>query len=38
MVDAGKNPVINVTAVTMRGDAIFKNVQNGTEVEVCVYH
>jgi len=35
---AGKNPVLHVTAVTMRGDAIFKNVQNGTEVEGCVYH
>lgn len=35
---AGMNPIVNVKAVTMRGDAIFKNVQNGTEVEGCVYH
>ncbi|MFQ5850652.1 MAG: UbiD family decarboxylase [Candidatus Binatia bacterium] len=35
---AGKNPVLRVTAVTMRGDAIFKNIQNGSEVEGCVYH
>ncbi len=35
---SGKNPVLNVTAVTMRGDAIFKNIQNGAEVEGCVYH
>lgn len=35
---AGKNPVLHITAVTMRHDAIFKNVQNGTEVEGCVYH
>jgi len=35
---AGKNPVLRVNAVTMRGDAIFKNIQNGAEVEGCVYH
>lgn len=35
---SGKNPVFNVTAITMRRDAIFKNVQNGSEVEGCVYH
>jgi 2,5-furandicarboxylate decarboxylase 1 len=35
---AGMNPIVNIKAVTMRGDAIFKNVQNGTEVEGCVYH
>jgi len=35
---AGKNPVLKITAVTMRGDAIFKNIQNGAEVEGCVYH
>jgi UbiD family decarboxylase len=32
------NPIVNINAVTMRHDAIFKNVQNGTEVEGCVYH
>ena len=35
---AGMNPIVNIKAVTMRHDAIFKNVQNGTEVEGCVYH
>jgi len=35
---AGMNPVLNIKAVTMRHDAIFKNVQNGAEVEGCVYH
>ncbi|MCL5959225.1 MAG: UbiD family decarboxylase [Chloroflexi bacterium] len=34
----GKNPVIEFQAITMRKDAIFKNVQNGSEVEGCVYH
>lgn len=35
---AGMNPIVQIKAVTMRGDAIFKNIQNGTEVEGCVYH
>jgi len=35
---SGMNPIVNIKAVTMRADAIFKNVQNGTEVEGCVYH
>ncbi|HWO43694.1 MAG TPA: UbiD family decarboxylase [Candidatus Eisenbacteria bacterium] len=35
---AGMNPIVNIKAVTMRRDAIFKNVQNGSEVEGCVYH
>jgi 2,5-furandicarboxylate decarboxylase 1 len=35
---SGMNPIVNIKAITMRGDAIFKNVQNGTEVEGCVYH
>lgn len=35
---SGMNPIVNIKAVTMRHDAIFKNVQNGTEVEGCVYH
>ncbi len=34
----GQNPIVNIKAITMRNDAIFKNVQNGTEVEGCVYH
>jgi len=34
----GKNPVIEFQAITMRKDAIFKNIQNGSEVEGCVYH
>lgn len=35
---AGKNPIVQIKAISMRHDAIFKNVQNGTEVEGCVYH
>lgn len=35
---SGTNPIVNIKAVTMRHDAIFKNVQNGAEVEGCVYH
>src|ERR1044071_1012913 len=35
---SGMNPVVHIKAVTMRADAIFKNIQNGTEVEGCVYH
>ncbi len=35
---AGKNPVMEFQAITMRKDAIFKNIQNGSEVEGCVYH
>ena len=35
---SGQNPIVNIKAITMRHDAIFKNVQNGTEVEGCVYH
>ncbi len=35
---SGKNPVFQINAVTMRHDAIFKNIQNGAEVEGCVYH
>lgn len=34
----GKNPVTRFHTLTMRHDAIFKNVQNGSEVEGCVYH
>src|SRR5213594_411512 len=35
---SGMNPIVSIKAITMRQDAIFKNVQNGTEVEGCVYH
>ncbi len=34
----GKNPVAEFQAVTRRQDAIFKAVQNGSEVEGCVFH
>ena len=34
----GKNPVAEFQAVTRRADAIFKAVQNGSEVEGCVFH
>jgi 2,5-furandicarboxylate decarboxylase 1 len=34
----GKNPVIEISAITMRKDAIFKNLQNGSETEGCMFH
>ncbi len=34
----GNNPVIEYTAITRRKDAIYKAIQNGSEVEGCVYH
>lgn len=34
----GKNPVAEFQALTRRADAIFKAVQNGSEVEGCVFH
>lgn len=34
----GKNPVIEYSALTRRRDAIFKAIQNGSEVEGCVFH
>jgi len=34
----GKNPVIEFDCMTRRKDAIFKNIQNGSEVEGCVFH
>ncbi len=34
----GKNPVIEFQAVTMRKDAIYKNLQNGSEMEGCIFH
>jgi 2,5-furandicarboxylate decarboxylase 1 len=35
---SGDNPVIEYTAITRRHDAIYKAIQNGSEVEGCVYH
>lgn len=35
---SGENPVIEYTAITRRHDAIYKAIQNGSEVEGCVYH
>ena len=34
----GKNPVIRVDRLMMRKDAIYKEIQNGSEVEGCCYH
>ena len=34
----GKNPVVHYTCMTRRHDAIFKNLQNGSEMEGCVFH
>lgn len=34
----GHNPRVVVERVTMRGDAIFKNLQNGSEMEGCLFH
>ncbi|MBW7850801.1 MAG: UbiD family decarboxylase [Rhodospirillales bacterium] len=34
----GKNPVVEYTCMTTRRDAIFKNLQNGSEMEGCVFH
>ncbi|MBI4627191.1 MAG: UbiD family decarboxylase [Candidatus Rokubacteria bacterium] len=34
----GKNPIVELTAMTRRRDAIFKALQNGSEVEGCVFH
>lgn len=34
----GNNPVVDIKCVTMRKDAIFKNIQNGSEMEGCIYH
>ncbi|MFH1626293.1 MAG: UbiD family decarboxylase [Pseudomonadota bacterium] len=35
---SGKNPVVQINAITMRSDAIFKANQNGPDVEGCLYH
>jgi 2,5-furandicarboxylate decarboxylase 1 len=34
----GRNPVVEIKAVTMRKDAIYKALQNGSEMEGCAYH
>ncbi len=34
----GKNPVVEYKCMTRRKDAIFKNLQNGSEMEGCVFH
>jgi len=34
----GKNPVVEYQCMTRRKDAIFKNLQNGSEMEGCVFH
>jgi len=34
----GLNPVIRIDRLMMRKDAIYKEIQNGSEVEGCVYH
>ncbi|HLE67093.1 MAG TPA: UbiD family decarboxylase [Burkholderiales bacterium] len=34
----GKNPVVEYQFMTRRRDAIFKNLQNGSEMEGCVFH
>ena len=34
----GKNPIVEYQYMTRRRDAIFKNLQNGSEMEGCVFH
>lgn len=34
----GKNPIVEYQHMTCRDDAIFKNLQNGSEMEGCVFH
>lgn len=34
----GKNPIVEYQCLTRRKDAIFKNLQNGSEMEGCVFH
>ena len=34
----GKNPIVEYHCMTRRHDAIFKNLQNGSEMEGCVFH
>ncbi|OGA68967.1 MAG: hypothetical protein A3G83_11650 [Betaproteobacteria bacterium RIFCSPLOWO2_12_FULL_68_20] len=35
---SGKNPIVEYQYMTRRRDAIFKNLQNGSEMEGCVFH
>ncbi len=34
----GSNPVVRIDRITMRRDAIYYNIQNGSEMGGCVYH
>lgn len=34
----GKNPIVEYQHMSRRHDAIFKNLQNGSEMEGCVFH
>lgn len=34
----GENPIVNIHAITMRSNAVYKAVQNGPDVEGCIYH
>ncbi|MCC6474782.1 MAG: UbiD family decarboxylase [Burkholderiales bacterium] len=34
----GRNPIVQYRCLTRRRDAIFKNLQNGSEMEGCVFH
>jgi 2,5-furandicarboxylate decarboxylase 1 len=34
----GKNPIVEYHFMSRRSDAIFKNLQNGSEMEGCVFH
>ena len=34
----GRNPIVEYQCMTRRRDAIFKNLQNGSEMEGCVFH
>ena len=34
----GRNPIVEYRHMTRRKDAIFKNLQNGSEMEGCVFH
>jgi len=34
----GKNPIVQYSFMSRRRDAIFKNLQNGSEMEGCVFH
>ncbi len=34
----GQNPIVEYQYMTRRHDAIFKNLQNGSEMEGCVFH